>query len=152
MNASELMTANVHWCVPESYLCDISRVMSEAGIGLLPVVESAGVLRPVGVVTDRDIVCRTVSKARNPVYLQARDVMSTPPICVREAEPAEVCIQTMEEHGIRRLLVVDKAGLLKGVISQADVARRLPADLIADLVRRISGHQATEARPLRVTS
>jgi CBS domain-containing protein len=152
MNASELMSPATFWCTPESYLCDVARNMAEDGLGMLPVVKDSDEFRPVGVLTDRDIVCRAVARARNPVYLQVQDVMSTPPICVGRDTSLEDCIGAMEAAGIRRLLVCDPNGDLAGVISQGDLARQAPPELVSDLLRRISGHAQTEPRPLRVAS
>jgi CBS domain-containing protein len=76
---------------------------------------------PVGIITDRDIVVDAV--AGNSGHLDTLvvgDLMTAEPVTVREAEPLEGALRTMEERGVRRLPVVDKEGALVGIVTLDD--------------------------------
>jgi CBS domain-containing protein len=113
--------------------------------GEIPVVESLERKIPVGVVTDRDIVCRLVAKGKNPLEARADDCMSEPAITVRIDESMEEAITLMERHQIRRLPVVDNDGMCVGMLAQADVAWNAEG-LAGKLVREVSRDTGVESR------
>jgi hypothetical protein len=76
----------------------------------------------IGVVTDRDIVCRVVAEGKNPMAYTAETCMSQPVVTVNEDASLDEVVATMEKHQIRRVPVVDARGVCTGIISQADVA------------------------------
>jgi CBS domain-containing protein len=94
--------------------------------------------RPIGVITDRDIVCRAVAEGKNPMGHTAESCMSQPVVTVRAEAPLEDVVSTMEEHQIRRVVVVDENGRCAGIIAQADVARGGREHDVAELVREVS--------------
>jgi predicted transcriptional regulator/YHS domain-containing protein len=122
-------------------LKDVARLMVEFDCGEIPVVDG-GANRPVGVVTDRDITCRTVAQGKNPLDLSARDCMSAPVVTVTPDTPVEECCRTMEEHQLRRIPVVDEGGACCGIVSQADLALRMADTQAAHVVKEISRHSA----------
>jgi CBS domain-containing protein len=137
MNVSEIMTKNPACCSPDTPVSEVARMMVEHDCGEIPVVEgSTG--KPVGVITDRDITCRTVAMGRNPQNVAARDVMSSPVITVRPDTSLDACCQTMEQHQVRRVPVVDDHERCCGIVAQADIARRAPLEDTADVVREVS--------------
>jgi CBS domain-containing protein len=136
MRVSDVMTRNVACCSAETSLLEVARMMVDHDCGEIPVVDGRGA--PIGVVTDRDITCRTVAEGRNSVHLLARDCMSTPCVTVTPETSLEACCQTLEAHRIRRVPVVDAAGECCGIVSQADIARRAPRDEAAQVVKRVS--------------
>lgn len=89
----------------------------------IPVVETADNRKPIGVVTDRDIVCRLVAKGMNPLVHTAEDCMTMPCLIVGEDESLEQCREILEENQIRRLVVVDENGSLSGIVSLSDIVR-----------------------------
>jgi CBS domain-containing protein len=90
------------------------------------------------VITDRDITCRVVAAGRNPAEVSAAECMSTPVVTVHPDADLEECLETMEEHQIRRVPVLDGGGVCCGIIAQADIARRAPAVKTAEVVREVS--------------
>jgi CBS domain-containing protein len=102
------------------------------------VVENLQNMLPIGVVTDRDIVCRAIALGKNPLALTVADCMSNPVITVSEDATLEKCCRLFEEHLVRRMPVVDAGGRCCGIISQADVAQYAPEEQTADVVREIS--------------
>lgn len=104
-------------------VAEAARRMAEHDVGTLAVVESDG--RPLGIVTDRDIVLYCVARGGDPAQLQVRDVMSGPPLLVRESAPIESALAEMAASRVRRLLVVDDADKLVGLLSLDDVLELL---------------------------
>jgi len=102
--------------------------------------------QPVGVITDRDIICRAVALGKNPLELTARDCMTSPVVTVTPDASIEQCAEVMETHRLRRIPVVDAAGSCCGIVSQADVALRMP-DVAGHVVSAISRHDGPPAQP-----
>jgi CBS domain-containing protein len=138
MQVKEIMTTNPECCTAETPLRDVARAMVEHDCGEIPVVRSASDKTLIGVVTDRDIVCRMIAAGRNPLDATAEACMSTPVVAVRESTPLEECIRMMEESQIRRVPVVNGGGMCCGIVSQADIAKHASKRVTAELVRDVS--------------
>ena len=146
MKVKSIMTSNPACCTPDTSLRDVARLMVEHDCGEIPVVESLASMRPVGVITDRDIACRAVAGGKNPLQMTAKDCMSSPIVTVTPETDVQECVRTMEEHRVRRVPVVDEVGSCCGMVSQADIAKRAPARETAGLVKEISQPTPTVAR------
>jgi CBS domain-containing protein len=133
----DLMTRDVAVCTPDTQLAYVARMMEERDCGALPVVESTDSMRPIGIVTDRDIVIRALAKNQNALSLCAGDVMSSDLLCVNPEMSLEECVQRMEDRTIRRAVVVDHTGRCCGIIAQADIAMWSGSEA-SDLVRHVS--------------
>jgi CBS domain-containing protein len=138
MKVQEIMTPNPVCCTPDSSLEDVARLMVEQDCGEIPIVESKETMRLAGVITDRDIVCRTVAQGQNPLNMTAGECMSTPSVSVTAETSIEDCAKVMKERQIRRVPVVDQNGCCCGMISQADIARSAPTEQVAEVVKEVS--------------
>lgn len=138
MQVKDVMTADPACCTPETPLTEVARMMVDNDCGEIPVVEAQGSKKPVGVVTDRDIVIRTIAENINPLELTAADCMTTPVVTVLADLPAEECCRTMEEKQIRRVPVVHDNGDIIGIVALADVARHSETSVAGDLVKEVS--------------
>jgi len=96
MQVKDIMTADPACCAPHTPLPEVARLMVEHDCGEIPIVDAQR--KPVGVITDRDITCRTVAENRNPLELTARDCMSSPVVTVASEASVEDCCKTMEDH------------------------------------------------------
>lgn len=134
--ARDVMTSDPACCTARTPVSEIAKLMVENDCGEIPVVDTND--RVIGVVTDRDIVCRVVAEGKNPIGYTAETCMSQPVVTVGEDTPLEDVIATMERHQIRRVPVVAGDGCCAGIISQADVARTGPEHEVAELVREVS--------------
>lgn len=110
--------------------------MVEADCGEIPVIDASN--RLIGVITDRDIVCRVVAKGKNPSAVNASECMSEPVVCVNEDTSLEDVMAVMEENQIRRVPVVDATGCCCGIISQADIALTARDNKVGEMVREVS--------------
>ena len=142
MKIQEIMTPNPACCGPETNLGEVARLMVDHDCGEIPVVRDG---RPIGVITDRDIAARAVAAGRNPLEMKASDLMSTPVITVSPSTDVDDCCETMEEHQIRRVPVVDERGSCCGMVSQADIAKHASARKTAQVVKEVSRPAAGEA-------
>lgn len=108
-------------------------VMRERHVGYLVVVESSIAAegpRPVGVLTDRDIVIAVVAREADPRALRVDDVMTREPVVALDTEAVGKALEAMRRIGVRRLPVVDGLGRLTGVLSLDDIIDALAGDLV----------------------
>ena len=138
MKVSEIMTKNPAHCFDTTSLADVAKMMAECDCGSIPVVDGAETKKPIGTITDRDIVLRTVAHNKNPLTMLAGEVMTMDPVTVREDASFEEACEAMEEAQIRRILVVDKNGACCGIVAQADVALKAGESRTAELVKDVS--------------
>ena len=136
MKAKDIMTADPTVCRPDAHLQDVAKLMCDEDCGAIPVVDAQG--KPLGIVTDRDIACRVVAKGRDALQTQARDCMSPDPVCASSDASIDDICDLLEQSQIRRLLIVDDAGLCCGIVSQADVARHAPERKAGEVVKEVS--------------
>ena len=134
--ARDVMTVNPACCKPETPLDQVARLMVQHDCGEIPVIDSAE--QPIGVVTDRDIVCRMIAEGKNPLAYTAESCMSQPVVTVSVSAELDEVVATMEKHQIRRLPVVDEQGCCAGMIAQADVAWNAREYETGELVREVS--------------
>jgi len=138
MQVREIMTTNPACCTADASLEEVAKAMVEHDCGEIPIVRSSSDRSLLGVVTDRDIVCRLVAQGRNPVDEAAEACMSSPVVSVRESTPIEECARLMEDKQIRRVPVVNGGGMVCGIVSQADIAKNASRKITADLVKDVS--------------
>ena len=138
MNARDLMTSNPACCTTDTPLHEVAHMMVECDCGEIPVVQRLDMKTPIGVVTDRDIVCRAVAQGRNPLDLTAGDVMTTPALTTGEGDHIDAIKDLMETRQIRRVPVVNQDGVLSGIVSLADLARCDSRQDTGEVVRQVS--------------
>ena len=137
MNISSLMTRDPMCCAPNQSVREVAQMMLEQDCGEIPVVSDRDGRTLVGVVTDRDIVCRAVAAGLDVNTTKIDRVMSSPAIAASPDMTLEECLALMESHQIRRIPIVDDRGVC-GIISQADVAVEASGQATAHLVREVS--------------
>jgi CBS domain-containing protein len=138
MHVKEIMTPRPACCTSSTPLREVAKAMVQNDCGEIPVVDGGDRGALLGVITDRDIVCRIVAEGKNPLDHTAADCMSTPVVVVWESTQVEDCARLMEEHQIRRVPVVDGGGACCGIVSQADIAQHASRRITAELVRDVS--------------
>jgi len=134
--ARDVMTRDPACCSHNATLDEVAKMMVQNDCGEIPIVDSSD--RPIGVITDRDIVVRAVAEGKNPTGHTVESVMTRPVVTVRADAPIEEVVATMERHRIRRVPVVDDGGCCTGIIAQADIAVEAAPEKAAELVREVS--------------
>lgn len=138
MKLQELMTPNPIWISPETPVSTAARILAKYNIGMLPVCTPQGRLR--GLLTDRDIVTRCLAANRDPSRAWAETVMTRRIVAGSPAMDAAVAAHLMGREQVRRLPVLEN-GVLCGVVSLADLARREETEIDAsDALGDISGN------------
>jgi CBS domain-containing protein len=132
MNVGEICKGNVVTVREFDELSSAARLMREKHVGYLVVVEpnpTNATLRPVGVLTDRDIVVSVVAQNTDPRSLKVGDIMTRQPVVAVEESSIVSALQDMRRIGVRRLPIVGRAGQLVGVLSLDDVLDALASEL-----------------------
>lgn len=132
------MTKEPACCVPEMRLVDVAKIMLERDCGIVPVIDGWKERKPIGVITDRDICCRSLAIGKNPMQMTVKECMTKPAVTVNLDESVDDCCLIMEEKQIRRVIVVDSRGECCGLVSQADVARKEDELIAGELLQKIS--------------
>lgn len=138
MLVRDLMTPDPACCTRQSSLQSVAAMMLDNDCGEIPVVDDHERRQPVGVITDRDITTRTVARGIDALAATAGDYMTSPCITVRPDDSLGACCEVMESQQIRRVLVVDDAGRLCGIVSLADVAKNAAREATGDVVKEVS--------------
>lgn len=134
--ARDVMTPDPACCSVNATLDEVAKLMVQNDCGEIPVIDIED--HPIGVITDRDIVCRVVAEGKNPTAHTVENCMTQPVQTVTVDTPIEDVVKIMEKHQIRRVPVVDERGCCMGIIAQADIAWTEPEHEVAELVREVS--------------
>lgn len=138
MQVKEVMTADPACCISETSLQEVGQMMVDHDCGEIPVIEDKETKKPIGVITDRDIVCRTVARGLNPLDLTVGECMSKPCVTVTPDMTVEECSSIMEDHKIRRVPVVDADGSCCGIVALADIVLHAQSKTAAEVVKEVS--------------
>jgi CBS domain-containing protein len=114
-----------------------AQLMRERHIGYLVVVEpdvADGSQRPIGVLTDRDIIVTVVAREADPRSLRVGDIMTQQPVTANTTDSIDKAIREMRRVGVRRLPVVGQKGELVGILSLDDVL-----DVLAGELQNVAG-------------
>lgn len=141
MKVSDAMTSQVSTAAPTDTVRKVAQVMAHVETGAVPIVENGKV---VGLVTDRDIVLRVVAEGRS-FDSPISEAMSEGEVqSVREDDVLADATAKMASHQIRRLVVLNDAGNLAGILSLGDVAKDYGAKQVGKTLEEIS-QEAGEA-------
>ena len=138
IRVKDIMSKDPVYCTADTNLEFVAKLMLEHDCGEIPIVNNEVDLQPVGVITDRDIVCRSVAAGKNPLVMTARECMSRPCITINPDVMIEDCCRILEENKIRRIPVVDERGCCCGIISQADIATHHLKNQIVEILEEVS--------------
>jgi CBS domain-containing protein len=133
----ELMTEEPACCTRDTSIEEVARLFKECDCGMLPVIESEQSMKAIGAITDRDIVCRLIAEGKNPLEFTVEEAMTRNCISIDVDGDLDEAAKLMEDHQIRRLIVVDEDQVVVGVLSQADIARA-DRETAAEVVERVS--------------
>lgn len=133
MNIRDVMTPNPRTVSPEDSLESAARIMRDEDTGVVPVVQDG---RPVGILTDRDIVIRGVAEGGS--ARAVRDIVTGRVISVSPDATTREATELMSEHQIRPLPVVENDRLI-GIVSLGDLAVKEAKDRrVGDTLQSIS--------------
>lgn len=136
MTVASICTRLPETTSPDVTVLAAARQMLAQEVGTLVVTDGDG--RPEGIVTDRDIVVRCVAEELAPARTKVRDVMTSDVHTVFEDASLEAAMETMADREVRRLIVINEAGRVCGIVSLDDFLEGLAAatEDIGRLLRR----------------
>ncbi len=125
----EVMTPTIVSVDASASVKDAANLMLEKGIGSVIVMEGE---KPVGIMTERDILKRVVVKGLDPATTKVKEVMSSPLVTVKADTYIVDASRIMAEKNIRRLLVVEDSKAV-GIVTEKDLLRALNSYLALGL-------------------
>jgi CBS domain-containing protein len=131
------MHNGAEWVGPQTSITQIAKKMRELDVGSIPVGEND---RLIGMVTDRDIICRGVANGGDLNKLTARDVMTKGIVYCRDRDSIDEALGIMESKQVRRLTVLDDNKRMVGILSFGDISHAAPARQAGELVAACSAH------------
>jgi CBS domain-containing protein len=140
------MTPDPACCTADMSLDKVATLMVDNDCGEIPVVDNRETRKPIGVVTDRDIVIRTVARGCNPLEKTAADAMTSPCLTVTPDMSLAECCDLMEKAQIRRVPVVDTNGRLCGIVALADIVQHAGRRTTIEVVKEVSSPASTPSR------
>ncbi len=138
MKVKEVMHKGVDWVSPTTPVSELAKLMREHDIGSIPIGEND---RLIGMVTDRDIVCKGLASNNfDARRATARDVMTEGIHCCREDDDLAKAMHHMEKLQLRRLPVINKSKRMVGIISLGDVSQSASGDMLTECVKSVAAH------------
>ena len=142
LKTRDLCRKTVVTAPPAASLPEVARLMRANHVGSVVIAEE-GSRRPLGIVTDRDIVLEVLAKGLEPATVKAADIMSTAPAVSGGDDDALWTLKVMRDRGVRRLPVVDSEGRLAGIIAFDDLLEHV-ATALADIAQLIGTQRVVE--------
>jgi CBS domain-containing protein len=128
----EAMTPDVHIVGQDTTIQRAAELMRDLNIGFVPILKDGD---PIGVLTDRDLVTRALTRDFDPARVTVSQVMTESPIWIYEDEDVDRAIALMCDKRISRLLVKSRGGDLVGILAAADLASIAGEDKVGELMQ-----------------
>ena len=113
---------------------DVAKLMAKHRIGSIVVIEGNN-KKPVGIVTERDIIKKVSAQNKSADQVAVRHIMSSPLITVKSIDSVDTAAETIAENKIKRLVVLEQDGSMVGILSVSDIAKKLAKILTEDYSR-----------------
>lgn len=113
---------------------DVAKLMAKHRIGSIVVIEGNN-KKPVGIVTERDIIKKVSAQNKSADQVAVRHIMSSPLITVKSIDSVDTAAETIAENKIKRLVVLEQDGSMVGILSVSDIAKKLAKILTEDYNR-----------------
>ncbi|GAB1718498.1 MAG: putative signal-transduction protein with CBS domains [Nitrosospira sp.] len=140
MPVGELCNRDVVILRREDTILAAAKLMRQHHVGDVVVVDdSSGFRRPVGIITDRDVVIEIMATELDQKVITVGDIMTGGLVTVKESLGVFEAIQYMRTKAVRRLPVVDEQGALVGILTLDDLLQLLSEELAA--IARLIAHQ-----------
>lgn len=138
VKVERVMHKAVTWVSPDTPIVHVAELMREHDIGAIPVGQNDQL---VGMVTDRDIVCRGLAEKNfDTRRATVRDVMTLGIHCCREDDDLAKAVRHMKQLKLRRLPVINSRKRMVGMLSLGDLAHSAPSHLVSECVKSITAH------------
>jgi CBS-domain-containing membrane protein len=140
MNVSQIMNRSVETVRPDDSLACAAQKMWDHDVGCLPVVGPGGVVA--GMITDRDVCMGAYTQGRRLDEIRVSTAMSRDVFTCSASDGIIEAEETMRSRQVRRLPVIDEAGMLVGIVSLNDLAREAERE-VGRRAREVSAQEVT---------
>jgi CBS domain-containing protein len=113
---------------------DVAKLMAKHRIGSVLVIEGDN-KKPVGIVTERDIIKKVSAQNKRADQVAVRHIMSSPLVTVKSIDSIDTAAETIAENKVKRLVVLEQDGSMVGILSISDIAKKLAKILTEDYSR-----------------
>lgn len=113
---------------------DVAKLMAKHRIGSIVVIEGNN-KKPVGIITESDIIKKVSAQNKSADQVAVRHIMSSPLITVKSIDSVDTAAETIAENKIKRLVVLEQDGSMVGILSVSDIAKKLAKILTEDYSR-----------------
>lgn len=135
MKVKEVMTPNVEFVRSDDSIQQAARKMEELNVGALPVVVGEEL---VGIITDRDIVIRSVAQGLDPEKHEVLEAVSEGVVSCSEEDDIETVSGLMRENQIRRIVVKNGQEKVSGIVSLGDLAVNIQKESAGGILKEVS--------------
>ncbi len=126
----DIMSPHLRTVTGEAPLTEVARLMRDTNEGAIPVVDANG--RPRGIITDRDIVVRTIASDMPAEDFKAGDIATRNVVTVAPEDDVRDALEVLRKHSLKRV-GVEQSGILVGMISLGEIALAIePESVLAD--------------------
>jgi len=139
MKVKQAMHKGAQWVEPNTPITQLARLMHEHDIGAIPIGEND---KLIGMVTDRDIVCRCIAQGLDPKTATARDVMTAGIVYCLDKQELDDAARLMETKQVRRLPVINGKKRMVGILSLGDVYNVGPRAVSEEAMQGVSAHHS----------
>jgi CBS domain-containing protein len=146
VTVASIMTREVKTAKESQTVKAAARIMTEKDIGSLVIVKGTEPDRPVGIITERDLVRVVGTTDTSTLQMPLRDIMSKPVVTIEASSSIKDAIQSMELNNFRRLPVVDREKKMVGIVTDKDIFKVIMKSQA--LITSISGSLSVEYRPV----
>jgi CBS domain-containing protein len=146
VTVASIMTREVKTAKESQTVKAAARIMTEKDIGSLVIVKGTEPDRPVGIITERDLVRVVGTTDTSTLQMPVRDIMSKPVVTIEASSSIKDAIQSMELNNFRRLPVVDREKKMVGIVTDKDIFKVIMKSQA--LITSISGSLSVEYRPV----
>lgn len=144
MQLGEACNREVIIIADNSSVIEAAKLMRDYHVGSIVVTKKdEGITKPIGIITDRDIVIDVIAKDISPEKVTVNGIMNSKLITGKDTDQLWNSLRTMRTHGIRRMPVIDSDGCLVGIITADDILELFSEELL-DLTRLIALEQKKE--------
>jgi CBS domain-containing protein len=129
MSKKPVVTVNIN---DNSSALDVAKLMEKYRIGSVVVVEgNNNNNKPVGIITERDIIKKVSAQNKIADQIAAGDIMSSPLVMIKSIDSIDTAAEAMAKNNVKRLVVVEQDGSMIGILSVSDIAKKL-AKIVTD--------------------
>jgi CBS domain-containing protein len=128
MSKKAVVTVNIN---DNPSVLDVARLMAKHRIGSVVVVEGSNNNRPIGIITERDIIKKVSAQNKSADQIAVSSIISSPLVVVNSIDSIDTAAEAMAKNNIKRLVVLEQDGSMIGILSVSDIAKKL-AKIVTD--------------------